>query len=121
MTITLLLVVAGYLGASALVPSLARAADGRITFSGKVVTPTCSVATPVIATVAAEPFAVAAPRRLTCAPSGNASVAASPGYALTAVRLSSSVHDRVLKYFDAYVKAGRPDATDPLLLTRVYE
>jgi hypothetical protein len=45
-----------------------------------------------------------------------------PGFfALTVVRLSSSVPDRVLKYFDAYVKAGRSDVADPVLLTQVYE
>lgn len=124
MTITPLLIVAGFLGASVLVPSIAGAASaegGRITFSGAVVAPTCGVSSPVITMVAAVPHAVTETQRLTCATSGNAGSAASRIYALTVVHLSSSVPDRVLKYFDAYVKAGRPDAADPILLTQVYE
>jgi len=29
--------------------------------------------------------------------------------------------DRVLKYFETYVKASRPDAAEPVLLTETYE
>jgi hypothetical protein len=121
MTITLLLIVAGCLGASTFVPFIANAQEGRVTFSGAVVTPTCSVATPVIAMVADVPSAVTEARQLTCATSGNASVAVPQSYALTVVRLSSSVPDRVLKYFDDYVRASRSDAADPVLLTQVYD
>jgi hypothetical protein len=121
MPITLPLIVAGCLSASALVPSLASAGNGQITFSGAVVAPTCSVATTVIAMVAAAPYTVTEARRLTCATSGNTSVTAPRSYALTVVRLSSSVPDRVLKYFDDYVRADRSNAADPVLLTQVYE
>lgn len=121
MTITLFFIVAGLLGASALAPSIASAEEGRITFSGAVVVPTCSVATSLIAMVAAVPHATTETQRLTCAMSGHAGNAAPRIFALTVVRLSSSVPDRVLKYFDAYVKAGRSDVADPVLLTQVYE
>lgn len=121
MTIRLLLIVACSLSASAVIPSLACAAEGRITFSGAVVEATCSVAAPVIAMVAAIPHGVTEVRQLTCATSGNASVAPPQRYALTVVRLSSSVPDRVLKYFDNYVRASYSNAADPVLLTQVYE
>jgi hypothetical protein len=121
MTITLLLIVAGCLSASTFVPFIADAQEGRITFSGAVVTPTCSVATPVIAMAADVRSAVKETRQLTCATSANASLTVPQRYALTAVLLSSSVPDRVLKYFDDYVRASRSDAADPVLLTQVYD
>jgi len=121
MTITLLLIVAGCLGASTFVPFIADAQEGRIAFSGAVVTPTCSIATPVIAMAADVSNAVNETRQLTCATSANASLTMPQSYALTVVRLSSLVPDRVLKYFDTYVKAERPGAADPVLLTQAYD
>ena len=97
--------------AALLIPSIATAAEQRIVFSGAIVEPTCGVAAPQ--------RTAAAPQRLTCATSGDA--AANPAYVLTTRRLSSQESDHVLEYFDAYVKAGRPDAAAPILLTQAYD
>jgi hypothetical protein len=110
MTISLMAEVAWCLCAILLVPLPVRAENDQIAFSGSIVESTCG-ATPTIA----------AETRQTCAGPGNVPAAVSRIYALTAVRLSSSVPDRVLKYFDAYVKTSRTDAADPMLLTQTYE
>jgi hypothetical protein len=113
MTISLLLLVALF------IPSIAAAADERIAFSGAIVEPTCGIAASKNTTVG-----VIAQRqqtqRLTCATPGNAT-AKPRAYVLTTRRLSDLESDRVLKYFDTYIKAGRPDAADPMLLTQTYE
>jgi hypothetical protein len=108
--------------ATTFIPSTAVAASGRITFSGAIVEPTCSVSTAdnTAAAVDASQTEVRMDR-LACNRSGNASGGASPTYALTVMRLSGSVSDQVLKYFDAYVKEGRSDGADPVLLTQTYD
>ena len=106
MTISMLLLVA------LLMPSIATAAEQRIEFSGAIVEPTCGVA--------ASQHTAAAPQRLTCASSSHAPVNSNPTYVLTTRRLSGQESDRVLEYFDAYVKAGRPGAA-PTLLTQTYD
>lgn len=106
----------------AFTPAEASAAGGQIMFSGAVVEPTCSVSTSESTAIAAvAPGKEIEVQRLACAGSGNPTIVVRRMYALTAVRLSSSVPDPVLRYFDAYVKASRPDATDPVLLTQTYE
>lgn len=103
-------------------PSAVRAAGGRIAFSGAVVVPSCNVATAesAKAEVTASGTQVEA-TRLGCAESGNATRTSSQVYARVVERLSSAVPDRVLKYFDAYVKASRVGAEDPVLLIQTYE
>lgn len=119
MTISLMTEVAWCLCTLLLVPLPAQAENGQITFSGSVTESTCDAAeNTALAGVAPT---IAAEARKTCAKPGNATAAASRIYALTMMRLSSSVPDRVLKYFDAYVVAGRADAVDPVLLTQTYE
>jgi type 1 fimbria pilin len=122
MAISLLTLLAMCLCATTFIPSTAVAASGRITFSGAIVEPTCSVSTADSAAAAADlsPAEVHM-KRLTCNKSSNANGAASAIYALTVTRLSGSLSDQVLKYFDAYVKAGRSDVADPVLLTQIYE
>lgn len=122
MTISLMAEVAWCLCATLLVSLPARAQSGRITFSGAVVEPSCSAVTEENLMALADPSpARGGQTRRTCARPGNTAGAASRIYALTIVRLSSSVPDRVLQYFDAYVKADRAGAADPLLLTQTYE
>lgn len=104
MTISLLLLV------TLLIPSIATAADQRIVFSGAVVEPTCGIA--------ASQRTTAAPQRLTCTTSNHAT--ANSIYVLTTRHLSGQESDDVLEYFDAYVKADRPDAA-PTLLTQTYD
>jgi hypothetical protein len=94
-----------------LIPSIATAADQRIGFSGALVEPTCGVVVSQRTT--------AAPQRLTCAASNHATT--NPVFVLTTRSLSGQESDHVLEYFDAYVKAGRPDAVAPTLLTQTYD
>jgi hypothetical protein len=97
--------------ATLLIPSIATAADQRIVFSGVIVEPTCGVAV--------SQSASATPQRLNCAASNRGS--SSSIYVLTTRHLSGLESDRVLEYYDAYVKAGRPDAAAPTLLTQTYD
>ena len=103
--------ISGLLLVTLFIPSIATAADQRIVFSGAIVEPTCGIAVSQRTT--------AAPQRLTCTASNQAS--ANPIYVLTRRRLSGQESDHVLDYFDAYVKAGRSDAADPTLLTQTYD
>jgi hypothetical protein len=54
---------------------------------------------------------------------GAGEVATNPSriYAVTVARLSNSESDRVLAYFDNYVRAERPGSADPVLVTQTYE
>jgi len=103
--------------------SLARAevGEGRLVFSGAVVEPTCSVSTEETLAAGRESGARPAVNRMTCASQSDNQAHASAVYSSVALRLSSTETDVVLKYFDAYVKADRPDALDPMLVTHVYE
>lgn len=97
---------------------IAEAADGRIMFSGSVVTPTCNVATDqsehaITATPAQRRF------RRTCAGQGFAT-APSQIHTVTTRRLTGAEPDRVLNYFDAYVRTQQADAV-PMLITQTYE
>jgi hypothetical protein len=105
MTISLLFLV------TLLIPSVAAAADQRIVFSGAIVEPTCGVG--------ASQRTTGAPQRLICAVSSHATT--NPTFGLTTRSLSGQESDHVLEYFDAYVKAGRPDAEAPTLLTQTYD
>jgi hypothetical protein len=121
MTISLMAEVAWCLCAMVLIPLPVRAESDQIIFSGSVVEATCdAAAVENIAITGAAPTITAGTRQ-TCAKPGSASAAASRIYALTVVRLSSSVPDRVLKYFDAYVRISRSNAMDPVLFTQTYE
>ncbi|WP_158753457.1 hypothetical protein [Dyella sp. S184] len=118
MAISLIVVVASCLCAATSILSTISAASERIVFSGAIVEPTCSVPSVEINLLAAAaPSTHAQAWRWVCAQPGHAAEV----YALTAERLSSSVHDRMLKYFDAYVMASGPLAMHPVLLTQTYE
>jgi hypothetical protein len=122
MTISLTAEVAWCLCAMLLVPLPVRAEGGQINFSGAIAESTCSAVAEESMTVTSVTPTTGGETRQICTMPGNAAtVAASRFYALTIVRLSSSVPDRVLKYFDAYTKASQSDAVDPVLLTQTYE
>lgn len=121
MTISLLAEVAWCLGALVFMPLPVLAESDQILFSGSIVEPTCSIEAGESTTATGVAPTITGETRRTCAKSVNATAAASQIYALTVVRLSGSVPDRVLKYFDAYVKGSRTDAVDPALLTQTYE
>lgn len=122
MAISLVTLIAACLCAATLVPSRAVAANERITFSGAVVEPTCGISSVDSAAAAANAagthFQV---ERWACIKHGSASREASPSYTLTVMRLSGSISDPVLKYFETYVLAGRSDVAGPVLLTQTYE
>ncbi|MFC5580594.1 hypothetical protein [Rhodanobacter terrae] len=108
---------AGCALALSLVASNAKAAGGRIAFSGAVVTPTCSVV-PASGSqaggISGSPFGVDCP--------GSASAgAAKPAYVATVTKLTAAEPDRVLEYFSDYVAAGHAAAERPMLVTQVYE
>lgn len=88
-------------------------AAGRLSFVGAVVTPTCPVM------VSAQGLQNL-PLRHSCASSGS-NVGASRTFVLAVTRLDGAVDDKVLRYFDAYVRASRANAADPLLVTQTYE
>ncbi|MFZ0871322.1 MAG: hypothetical protein WAM90_11430 [Rhodanobacter sp.] len=95
------------------------AAGGRITFTGAIVESTCGVTAENVAILATGAPAQN-PLHATCT-GANAAAVAPQVYRVSVVRLSDSVTDRVLKYFDNYVKASGPDAKDPVLVTQIYE
>jgi hypothetical protein len=97
--------------ATLLIPSIATAADQRIVFSGVIVEPTCGIAV--------SQGASTMPQRLACVASNHGT--SNSIYVLTTRHLSGPESDRVLEYYDAYVKAGRPDAAAPTLLTQTYD
>ena len=93
------------------------ASGGRIAFTGAIVEPTCGVAAEGPQVSSAKQTQ---PYRTSCTtPNGRA--VASRIYVMTVVRLSGAAPDRVLKYFDNYVKAIGRDAKDPVLVTQIYE
>lgn len=96
----------------------AEAADGRITFSGRIVVPTCHVATDTSASAQAS----VAPRRSyrqSCAEL-DSPMSSPRTHVVTVRRLTHAESDRVLKYFYGYLSASRVDAA-PMLVTQTYE
>jgi type 1 fimbria pilin len=117
MRISSIVIIASCLSGLALHSASALAASGEIVFSGSIVESTCNVASAQIGAIAPR----IATSRLSCGRPVAGSNGAPQTYVMTQTRLSSSESDRVLKYFDTYVKAGRPDAADPTLLTQTYD
>ena len=103
--------------------SSAKAASGRIVFSGAVVEPTCSVSDARIdATASPQSSHGSAPRRFAC---GSADTPADAGraYALTEVSLDAAVtaHDRLLNYFAGYLNAAGIGGAEAKLVTQTFE
>ena len=122
MNTSLLTRLAGCLYMTVFASSPVVAASGRMTFSGAIAEPTCDTAAVVDMSVSVDPSRTDIDaKRLSCGKPGSAKDMAPATYRLVTVRLSSSVSDPVLKYFDEYVKADRSGMEDPLLLTRTYE
>jgi hypothetical protein len=97
-----------------------EASGGRITFTGAIVEPTCGVSTEHIATMVANSSTQNLSRRIACTVA-NALTSAAPIYAVTVVKLTGSEPDRVLQYFNKYVKASQANASGPVLVTQTYE
>jgi hypothetical protein len=96
------------------------ASGGRITFTGAIVEPTCGVSTEHIATMIANASTQNLSHRIACAVP-NARTSAAPIYAVTVAQLTGSEPDRVLQYFNNYVKAAQANASGPVLVTQTYE
>lgn len=108
---------AGCALALSLVALNARAAGGRIAFSGAVVTPTCGV----VPASGIQTGGTSGPQfGVDCAGSAPAGTA-KPVYVVTVSKLTATEPDRVLEYFSDYVAASRATAQRPMLVTQVYD
>jgi len=121
MTSQLCTLLAGCILATIFGTSTARAASGRIAFSGAVVAPTCSVSdTRINLTASPQPGLGTSPHRFAC---GSADTVADAGrtYALTEVSLDTAAigNDRVLAYFAGYLSAT--GVADAKLVTQTFE
>lgn len=101
--------------------SVAKAANGRISFSGAVVEPTCTVPAHQLANSIATPAVDArVPLRLVCG-----QTATNPGrfYARTVVSVDAATiaDDRLLAYFASYANAQADDEPPARLVIRTYE
>lgn len=103
--------------ALSLVALNARAAGGRIAFSGAVVTPTCGVV-PASGIQADGP---SGPQFGVDCPGSASAGTAKPAYVVTVSKLTAAEPDRVLEYFSDYVAASHAAAERPVLVTQVYE
>jgi type 1 fimbria pilin len=107
--------------AMSLVTLSAKAADGRVIFSGAIVEPTCHVdqrSLDMASLLAAE---VPTASRVACAGASGPSAVAPQAYTLTVSHLSTETPDRLLRYFAGYVAAGSADRVDASLLTQTYD
>jgi type 1 fimbria pilin len=95
-------------------------ASGRITFIGAIVEPTCGVTAESAITLIARAAAQNAPQQIACT-GPNATVAAPQIFAVNVVHLTDAEPDRVLKYFNDYVKASQAGTQSPVLVTQTYE
>jgi len=103
------------------VASTAKAANGRIVFSGAVVEPTCSISTAdadAETTVSSRPADGSEHRRLSC---GRTPTDPGRSYSRTTVSLDAATvsNDRLLGYFASYSNADGGGAAK--LVTRTYE
>lgn len=123
-----LFVLAGCFVGMALCASAVKAggeaiSGGTIAFVGSVVESTCDVnaenTVGLIATAAVQ----VSPQHYACATAGvDASLAAAPQrYVVSVIQLSDSTPDRVLKYFNDYVRASQGSTANPVLVTQTYE
>ena len=101
--------------------SVAEAGNGRISFSGAVVEPTCTVTEHQLAvSLAAQAANAHATQRLVC---GRTATDAGRFYARTVVDLDADAvaNSRLLDYFAGYANAGAADGKGAKLVVRTYE
>ncbi|HUW53902.1 MAG TPA: hypothetical protein VMV99_10845 [Rhodanobacter sp.] len=123
MTSQLCTLLAGCILATIFGTSTARAANGRIVFSGAVVAPTCVASEAHIgAATTAQPGQNQTSGQFVC---GNAGAAADAGraYSVTVASLDSTTlpHDRLLGYFSGYANASGVDGIKARLVTQTFE
>jgi hypothetical protein len=98
--------------AAMLAASGAQADGGQLTFTGRIVESTC----PVGPDVRSSPGADFATGKVACGSQANDD----RSYDVSRMALTGNEPDRVLRYFNDYVRAGDPTA-QPTLVVRVYE
>jgi hypothetical protein len=99
------------------------ASGGRITFSGAIVEPTCSVSTAAIDAVASlRASRDATQSRFGCS-TAQRTVDSGRHYSLAVASLDVATinHDRVLEYFAGYVKAAGNSDAEAKLVTQTFE
>lgn len=101
--------------------SVAEAASGRMSFSGAVVEPTCSIADGhLAAAIAADAAGGQLPRRLVCG-----QTATDPGRSYSRVVVSldaaAAANDRLLDYMVRRAEPATADGTPPKLIVRTYD
>ena len=123
MTSQLCTLLAGCILATIFGTSTARAASGRIAFSGAIVAPTCaaSEAPHIGVATTAQPGQNQTSGRFVC---GSAGAVADAGrsYSVTVASLgASTTGDRLLNYFTGYVNAAGIGQASPKLVTQIFE
>jgi len=123
-----LFVLAGCFVGMALGTSAAKAGGeaiggGTIAFVGAVVESTCDVNAENTVGLVTNAAAQVSPRHYACAAAGaDASLAVAPQrYEVSVIQLSDATSDRVLKYFNDYVRASQGSTANPVLVTQTYE
>ncbi len=111
----------GCVFAMSLMAQSAKAADGRIVFSGAVVEPTCRVdpQNPDITRQLAP--AARASERVACAGASGVTSAMPQAYTLTVAQLSTETPDHLLRYFAGYVETGSTDMAAARMVTQTYD
>jgi hypothetical protein len=100
--------------------SSANAATGRIVFSGAIVESTCVVSTALVSTwMTTKP--IQSQFHPTACGGSNAVNAVPQRYTVTVAHLSGAEPDRVLRYFNDYVRASQVNAPSPTLITQTYD
>lgn len=121
MTSQLCTLLAGCILATIFGTSTARAASGRVVFSGAIVAPTCAASETVSAVTSSQPGQNPASSRFVC---GNAGAVADAGraYSVTVDSLgASTTNDRLLNYFAGYVAAAGVGQANAKLVTQIFE
>ena len=107
--------------AMSLMAQSAKAADGRVMFSGAIVEPTCRV-DPRNPDMARQLAAKAgASDRVACAGASGVTAAVPQVYTLTVAQLSTDTPDHLLRYFAGYVKTGSTDMAAARMVTQTYD
>lgn len=110
----------GCIFAMSLMAQSAKAADGRIVFSGAIVEPTCGFASERAVAIAAEISDGTV--RVACAGSGGVTTAAPQAYAEQVMLLSAAAPDHLLAYFASYANSsGSTGGVAAKVVTRSYE
>jgi hypothetical protein len=113
---------AGCVLAMILGASNAKAATGRIVFSGAVVEPSCSASTADLDVAASARVGDTAPHRYTCgAPGKPANMNRVYSMAIVSLDAGASAHDRLLKYYAGYIGASAVDGAAVKLVVQTYE